>query len=84
MAKPKTKLPRVWVEFMESGLPRAVYSQKVFTFRTFPYVPAQPPKKCVVKAVTFDGRNSTKCGLFPQGFDFCPYCGGKITRRSAR
>lgn len=79
MAKPKTKLPKLWIDFMLSRVSLTHFHG------ASRYAPVQPPKKCVwredVAGVWFSPCHGT---VLTSPETFCSRCGGKITRRSAR
>ena len=82
----KPKLPKVWVEFWESGNLRAAYAIKPKGYvNVHQYAPIQPPRRCVLTPCMSNKNDSsykdTGCGNHLSGvvnFKFCPYCGGKI------
>ena len=89
MAKPKTKLPKVWVVFDSKGgvcdvatSPRTVKSDSEILH---PYAPIQPPRRCVWTESRFGYLTSCgdEFGMLREP-KFCENCGGRITRRSPR
>ena len=97
VAKPKTKLPKVWVYMRHGMVMRAStkHAKPLPDETAHQYAPLQPPRKCVWTLE--DKYARTQCGeLYPYGFPYrfnyshCPNCagkpdsGGRITRRSPR
>lgn len=92
MAKPKTKLPKVWLRFLKWGSDHgvSVYLKRPWYWGgVHQYAPVQPPRKCVWTVDEAADCYNTSCGnecwhAPLTNWTHCPYCGGKITRRSAR
>lgn len=85
MANPKTKLPKVWVDFLSDGMPRISLTH---FHRAIQYAPVQPPRKCVWEPSEEMDWWEFSCDPSKVTLDkpriFCQFCGGRITRRSPR
>ena len=88
MAKPKTNLPKLTVEFRD-GVAWGVYyhrpSVSASAYEYHQYAPVQKPRVCVWTYLSISRTWSTDCGHHDWKAErHCPYCGGRITRRSPR
>lgn len=94
MAKPKTKLPKVWVSVDDVGVEwcsirKPSAEDRALIGPVHQYAPVQPPRRCVWTPCMSNESDAsykdTGCGDHLSGvserFKFCPYCGGKITVR---